>query len=244
MPYLFWWLPLLLWGGAVTADQPVTADFPRIEVFTLNGRPIEANTAAISPHMDIQRYELDRIHLVEMRLSRDLLVDPRQAEAIVLDRFQNLDRATSDSLRQSAVGLAKSMQYGIRLSSSMIRPSSMASPTYWQHSHTTKPCSRGSGHDPEAIRIPHRGRSARVAGHGSYRNHHHAAGCHPDHQCGLVLYALDTYRRQFLAAKLPRQCLGLFLAQATLTRLWRVLQPCDHSRVGWQYQGYAGPSTS
>ena len=113
MPSSFWLLPLLLWAGAVTADQPVTADFPRIEVFTLSGYPIEANTAAISPQMGLQQYELDRIRLLETRLSRELPADPKQAEAIVLDRFQHLDRATSDSLRQSAVGLAKAMQYGI-----------------------------------------------------------------------------------------------------------------------------------
>jgi integrating conjugative element protein (TIGR03757 family) len=113
MPSSFWWLPLLLWAGAVTADQPVTADFPRIEVFTLSGQPIAGNTAAISPQVDLQQYELDRIRLIETRLSRDLSADRKQAEAIVLDRFQHLDRATSDSLRQSAVGLAKAMQYGI-----------------------------------------------------------------------------------------------------------------------------------
>lgn len=110
---LFWLPPLLFWAGAVTADQPVTADFPRIEVFTLSGHPIEANTAAISPQMDLQQYELDRIRLIETRLSRELPADPKQAEAIVQDRFQHLDRATSNSLRQSAVGLAKAMQYGI-----------------------------------------------------------------------------------------------------------------------------------
>jgi len=80
MPSSFWLLPLLLWAGTVFAEPPAATDFPRIEVFTLSGHPIEANTAAISP---------------------------------VQDRFQHLDRATSDSLRQSAVGLAKAMQYGI-----------------------------------------------------------------------------------------------------------------------------------
>lgn len=113
MPSSFWLLPLLLWAGAVTADQPVTADFPRIEVFTLSDQPIAANTAAISPKMGLQQYELDRIHLLETRLSSDLPADPKQAEAIVQDRFQHLDHATSDSLQQSTVGLVKAMQYGI-----------------------------------------------------------------------------------------------------------------------------------
>ena len=63
--------------------------------------------------MGLQQYELDRIRRIETRLSRDLPADPKQAEAIVQDRFQHLDRATSDSLQQSAVGLAKAMQYDI-----------------------------------------------------------------------------------------------------------------------------------
>ena len=113
MPSSFWWLPLLLWADAVTADQAVTADLPRIEVFTLSDQPIAANTAAISPKMGLQQYELDRIRLLEMRLSRDLPADPKQAKAIVQDRFQHLERATSDSLQQTATGLAKAMQYGI-----------------------------------------------------------------------------------------------------------------------------------
>ncbi len=113
MPASFWLLPLLLWAGTVFAEPPAATDFPWIEVFTLSGQPIAANSAATSPQVDVQQYELDRIHLIETRLSRNLPADPKQARAIVLDRLQHLDRVASDSLQQTATGLAKAMQYGI-----------------------------------------------------------------------------------------------------------------------------------
>ena len=113
MPASFWLFPLCLWTGTVFAEPPAAADFPRIEVFTLSGQPIAANAAATSPQVDVQQYELDRIHLIETRLSRSLPADPKQARAIVLDRLQHLDRVASDSLQQTATGLAKAMQYGI-----------------------------------------------------------------------------------------------------------------------------------
>lgn len=113
MPSLFWLLPLLLWNQGVAAGKSVSPDLSRVEVFALSGQPIVGSTAAIAPQVDLQQYELDRIRLIETRLSRDLPADPKQAQTIVLDRFQHLDPATNDSLRQSAAGLTQAMQYGI-----------------------------------------------------------------------------------------------------------------------------------
>ncbi len=88
-----------------------------IEVFTTTDRPLAGMTGTGSHFslsgMDVQVYRLDGIDRVESALSRDLPSDPDAARRVALDRIRHLDAQAQESLRRSAVGLAKAAQYGI-----------------------------------------------------------------------------------------------------------------------------------
>jgi integrating conjugative element protein (TIGR03757 family) len=58
-------------------------------------------------------YRLDRIHVFQENLSRNLPSDPDDAKTLVLQRFQGMDRQLSRDLENAAKGLVKAMNYGI-----------------------------------------------------------------------------------------------------------------------------------
>ena len=88
-----------------------------IEVFITTDRPLEGMTGTGShlllSGVDVQVYRLDGIDRVESALSRELPADPDTARRVALGRIQRLDAQARESLRRSAVGLAKADQYGI-----------------------------------------------------------------------------------------------------------------------------------
>lgn len=106
----------------VLAVSPAQAATPgvqslSVEVFTTTDVAVDwqsatanANTAHV---IDLQVYALDGIQRFEVTLSQQLPADPKQAKSIALQRIEQLDESTTAAVQQSAVGLAKAMQYGI-----------------------------------------------------------------------------------------------------------------------------------
>ncbi|HID50133.1 MAG TPA: TIGR03757 family integrating conjugative element protein, partial [Chromatiales bacterium] len=63
--------------------------------------------------LDITVYEIDGIESIERYLSTDMPADPARSKQIALRRFQAMDERTRTRMKQSAVGLAKAMQYRV-----------------------------------------------------------------------------------------------------------------------------------
>ncbi|WP_051301699.1 TIGR03757 family integrating conjugative element protein [Sedimenticola selenatireducens] len=87
-----------------------------VEIFTTADREVqwerEAETGAVR-NIDLQFYVLDGIQQFETQLSNNLSTDPDLSKQIALQRIQQLDEQTMAAVQNAAVGLAKSMQYGI-----------------------------------------------------------------------------------------------------------------------------------
>ena len=102
-------------SGVTAADtnSPPT----RVEVFTTTDQAV-AGASAIDfkqqvPDIDLQVYRLDGIRQMELTLSGNLPNDAEAAKRIVLQRIQQMDKPSTAQMQQSAVGLAKVIQYGI-----------------------------------------------------------------------------------------------------------------------------------
>lgn len=93
-------------GSAVRMEVFTTTD---CEVAGLSVTKINEQTEDI----DLQVYHLNMIQLVEAELSSNLPTDPHQAKQIALQRFQQLDGQSTSAVQNTAVGLAKAMQYDI-----------------------------------------------------------------------------------------------------------------------------------
>ncbi len=104
-------------GNVVQAAQLAGGHPYLVDVFTTADSPITGE-ATIRRHqnymkMELQVYELDGIQRIEAKLSKGLAADPKQAKRVVLQRIQQLDEQATASIQNAAVGLAKSMQYGV-----------------------------------------------------------------------------------------------------------------------------------
>jgi len=110
-------LPVLFEGSGAAASQP-TEWYPRlIEVFTTtDSKVIGTPSLVTSPdrsEIKLQRHELDGIQRFEAQLSNNLPADPKQSKQIALQRIQQLDEQESAVIQNTAVGLAKAMQYDV-----------------------------------------------------------------------------------------------------------------------------------
>lgn len=88
----------------------------KIEIFTTTDiQPdVAVDAEEESPRkINLQVYMLDGIQLAETELSRNLTTDPTQSKQILLQRIQEMDEQTRIHMQESAVGLARAMQYGI-----------------------------------------------------------------------------------------------------------------------------------
>ena len=87
-----------------------------IEIFTTTDLKFDVAVDAdeSSPrNINPQVYKLDGIKHAEIELSRNLTTDPAQSRQILLQRIQDLDEQTRVHMQETAVGLARAMQYGI-----------------------------------------------------------------------------------------------------------------------------------
>ncbi len=88
-----------------------------VEVFTTTELPVGGEVAITSEathaKTEVHVYELDGIQRVEAKLSQGLSADPEQSKQVVLQRFQQLHEDDHARMQRAAMGLAKTMQYGI-----------------------------------------------------------------------------------------------------------------------------------
>lgn len=106
----------LIVGGVAQAARNSTGNPHLVEVFTTTDSPItrEADSSQLnSGVIDIYIYELDGIQRIETKLSEGLTSDPEQSKQVVLQRFKLLHGEDRARMQRAAMGLAKSMQYGV-----------------------------------------------------------------------------------------------------------------------------------
>lgn len=99
------------YGGEMGNETPLT-----IECFTTSEAPLNTGNNRPSvklPGVKYTRYELDRINRLQRELSHGLPKDPGKAKQLVLRRFQLMNTAVGQQLKNAANGLIKAMQYGI-----------------------------------------------------------------------------------------------------------------------------------
>ena len=98
---------------AASANQQALS----VEVFTTADREVqwelEAETKAADQNIDLQVYKLDGIQQFETQLSSNLPSDPDLSKQIAMQRIQQLDEQTMATVQNTAMGLAKAMQYGV-----------------------------------------------------------------------------------------------------------------------------------
>jgi integrating conjugative element protein (TIGR03757 family) len=88
----------------------------KIEIFTTADLQFDVAVDAeeSSPrNINPQVYKLDGIKHAEIELSRNLTTDPAQSKQILLQRIQDMDEQTRAHMQETAIGLARAMQYGI-----------------------------------------------------------------------------------------------------------------------------------
>ncbi|MCB1873981.1 MAG: TIGR03757 family integrating conjugative element protein [Gammaproteobacteria bacterium] len=88
-----------------------------VEVFTTTAKGVqwelEAEAKAADQNIDLQVYELDGIQRFETQLSSNLPTNPDRSKQIAMQRIQQLDEQAMAAVKNTAVGLAKAMQYGV-----------------------------------------------------------------------------------------------------------------------------------
>lgn len=113
---------LLVSTFTLLATCPVLALTPEtdplsVEVFTTtevaDDWQYSAENNNTEQAIDLWVYALDGIQRFEAELSQKLPDVPERAKSIALQHIEQLDEATRASVRQSEMGLAKAMQYGI-----------------------------------------------------------------------------------------------------------------------------------
>lgn len=106
-----------LFAGGIAQAAQNRAGIPRlVDVFTTSGLPIARDADLARPNsgaIDLQIYELDGIQRIEAMLSDGLTADPEQSKRVVLQRYQELREDDRARMQRAAMGLAKTMQYGI-----------------------------------------------------------------------------------------------------------------------------------
>ena len=113
---------IMLMLAAVIGFSPVHAASTNqqalsVEVFTTADREVqwelEDETKAADQNIDLQVYELDGIQRFETQLSSNLPTNPDRSKQIAMQRIQQLDEQAMAAVKNTAVGLAKAMQYGV-----------------------------------------------------------------------------------------------------------------------------------
>ncbi|MCP4126227.1 MAG: TIGR03757 family integrating conjugative element protein [Gammaproteobacteria bacterium] len=106
-----------LFSIGVAHAEPTHQEKMLFEVFTTTDwqdqwEPI-AGVKEAHQNIDIQIYDLDCIRHFEAQLSSNLPTDSKKAKQIALQRIQTLDEQAIAAIQNTAVGLAKAMQYGV-----------------------------------------------------------------------------------------------------------------------------------
>ena len=108
---------VILAGNVAPAARNDAATPQVIEVFASTDLPITVGTVinadAARSKSELQIYELDGIQSIEAKLSKDLSADPEQSKRIVLQRIQKLGAKDRAQMQRAAMGMAKSVQYGV-----------------------------------------------------------------------------------------------------------------------------------
>ena len=114
LPFV-WLVCTSLYSGVLFADQNRQLQPHVVEVFTSSEYSFASTNDASNKlrGLDITVYEIDGIESMERYLSADIPADPAQSKQIALRRIQAMDERTRARMKQSAVGLAKAMQYGV-----------------------------------------------------------------------------------------------------------------------------------
>ena len=84
-----------------------------VEVFTTSERPVTGADHVRLPAVEVTAYSVDGLERFESRLSEGLSTDPKVAKAEALRRVQQLDDTHMAPAKNTAVGLAKAVQYGV-----------------------------------------------------------------------------------------------------------------------------------
>ncbi len=119
MRFISWllFLPVLCGGSGASASQPIELYTRRIDVFTTTDTHVIGTPSLLTspgrPEIELRIYVLDGIQRFETQLSSNLPPDPKQSQQIALQRIQHLDERAMAAMQNTAVGLAKAMQYGI-----------------------------------------------------------------------------------------------------------------------------------
>ncbi len=107
----------VLFGISTAYADPSHEQTLLVEAFTTTGWKIQgesvAGTQEAQQHIDVQIYELDGIQRFEEQLSKSLPINPHQAKQVALKCIQKLDEQAMIAVKNTAVGLAKAMQYEI-----------------------------------------------------------------------------------------------------------------------------------
>jgi len=112
---IVWLVCTSLYSGVLFADQNRQLQLHIVEVFTASEYSFASTKEASNKlrGLDITVYEIDGIESMERYLSTDMPADPAQSKQIALRRIQAMDEQSRVRMKQSAVGLAKAMQYGV-----------------------------------------------------------------------------------------------------------------------------------
>lgn len=104
----------LTFFGPLIHSLPVWAgDVFSIEVFTTSERPVNGADHEQLRKATLTTYSVDGLDRFQSALSEGLPADPEAAKAEALRRVQQLDDTRMAPARNSAIGLAKAVQYGV-----------------------------------------------------------------------------------------------------------------------------------
>ena len=103
---------LTLFGPLVFGVPVWAGETPSVEVFSASEGPITSVEDERIRSVSITTYTVDGLERFESGLSEGLPQDPEAAKAEALRRVQQLDDTRMAPAKNSAIGLAKAVQYG------------------------------------------------------------------------------------------------------------------------------------
>ena len=98
----------LVFSGALQAGEPLS-----LEVFTAATFPITGKDDRRLRNSTVTIYAVDGLERFEASLSQDLPVQEDAAKAEAMRRIGELDEARMAPAKEAAIGLAKTIQYGV-----------------------------------------------------------------------------------------------------------------------------------
>ena len=104
---------LMLLGTVVFGGSLRAVEAGSIEVFIVNGQLLTNADRAPPSTATVATYQLDDLGRFESSLSEELPTDVAAAKIEALHKIQKLTEAHIMPLRNTALGLAKAVQYGI-----------------------------------------------------------------------------------------------------------------------------------